>query len=58
MGENKLNIIFIITNEMHDDITDIYELIMDESFEEALDIIEKIRISLKDLKDNITKTED
>ena len=55
---NKGKVVFSLTNEFHDDITNIYELTTDEQDEEAIEKIDELRSKLKALKDNITKKED
>jgi hypothetical protein len=57
MEKNKYNSIYSLTDELHNDITDIYEAMMDDEFDIAVKLIEITRGKLKDLKDNIFKDE-
>lgn len=58
MSSNKERVVFSLTEEFHNDITNIYELVMDEDNEEAFELIDELRQKLKALKDNLIKKED
>lgn len=58
MSSNKERVVFSLTEEFHNDVTNIYELVMDEDNEEAFELIDELRQKLKALKDNLIKKED
>lgn len=58
MSSNKKRVIFLLTEEFHNDVTDIYELLMDEENKEAFELIDELRQKLKALKDNLIKKEE
>ena len=58
MTSNKHKVLFSLTDEFHNDITNIYELTMDEENEEAFELIDELRRKLKTLKDNLIKKEE
>lgn len=55
MDKRKADIIFLLTNEIHDDIDELYELMMDEADESTLIIfIDKTVAKLRVIKTNLT----
>lgn len=50
---NKPEIIFSLTNEMHDDVTNIYESAVDNENEEAIKQIDALRSRLNSFKTNL-----
>jgi uncharacterized phage infection (PIP) family protein YhgE len=58
MDSNKQRVVFSLTNEFHNDITNIYESVMDEENSEAFEIIDELRSKLKGLKDNLIKNKE
>lgn len=58
MDENKARTIYHLTEEVHNDTTEIYELLMDEENEDAIKKIDILRRKLKELKDNVIKRDD
>ena len=52
---NKSKVVFSLTEEMHMDLANIYEAIVDED-STAFSKIDELRSKLKALKDNLTKT--
>lgn len=51
----KEDIVFGLTSELHDDVANIYESIIDKEDEEAFKMIDELRRKLKALKDNLIK---
>lgn len=54
----KEAVIFSLTNEFHDDITNIYESLIDNETTVGFKIIDELRQKLKALKDNLTKKDE
>lgn len=53
MDQNKAKSIFCFSDELHDDIDEIYELLMDGDDDEAVSKIDKTRAKLAHFKSNI-----
>lgn len=53
--EKKDNIIFYLTNEMHNDVADIYEAMCDNIIDDSITHIDNLINKLRDLKNNIIK---
>lgn len=51
----KEDVIFGLTEELHDDVAAIYEAVVDEENKVAFDLIDELRRKLKALKDNLIK---
>lgn len=58
MEENKAKSIYHLTDEIHIDVDNIYESLMDEDDKEAVRYIEVAVGKLRDLKGNIILKED
>jgi len=58
MVESKAKSIFLTTDDMHTNVADIYEALMDEENTEAVKLIDSLSRKLKDLKESITKKEE
>lgn len=54
----KESVIFSLTEELHGDVTNIYEALVDNENKEAFKMIDGLRRKLKDLKDNLLKKEE
>lgn len=54
MVNKKAKIISSLTGELHDDITNIYEYLMDEEINEGITLIDKTIAKLRHLKSNVT----
>ncbi len=54
MEKIKAKSIFALTDVLHTEVSDLYELLMEDEIEESKVKIDLIRRKLKDLKDNIT----
>lgn len=52
---NKADIAFKLTNDIHEDVTRLYEASADGETEESLNIIEEIQRKVKHFKINLTK---
>lgn len=50
--------IFNLTNELHDNVAEIYESLIDGELTEGFQQIDSLRSKLKALKDNLTKKEE
>lgn len=53
--KSKEKVVFTLTEEFHDDITEIYEASVDDLDDEAITLIDKLRLKLKAFKENLTK---
>tara|TARA_R110002167_G_scaffold167952_3_gene365583 strand:+ start:127 stop:303 length:177 start_codon:yes stop_codon:yes gene_type:complete len=51
------DVIFGLTEELHNDVAAIYEAVVDEEDKVAFDLIDELRRKLKMLKDNLIKKE-
>lgn len=58
MVESKAKSIFLTTDDMHTNVADIYEALMDEENTEAVKLIDSLSRKLKDLKESIIKKEE
>ena len=53
MDKNRLNSITKVMEDLHDRVNDIYESILEEKFDKATDLVNKMEISIKHLKQNL-----
>lgn len=53
----KQRVINHVTNELHDDITLVYEHLMDDEDEQGLEVLKGIKKKVKELEDNITRND-
>tara|TARA_R110000737_G_C14195675_1_gene416242 strand:- start:203 stop:379 length:177 start_codon:yes stop_codon:yes gene_type:complete len=51
------DVIFGLTEELHNDVAAIYEAVVDQEDKVAFDLIDELRRKLKMLKDNLIKKE-
>ena len=58
MDENRAKSIYYLTDEMHTNVADIYEALMDELSDEAVKTIDDLTKKLKDLKESIVKKDE
>lgn len=53
MDKNRLNSITKVMEDLHDRVNDIYESILEENFDKAMESVTKMENSIKHLKQNL-----